>query len=704
MNKWLHSVYEPFFNRRTDHKSAELQETEELYRRASRLHARFKYSDEEVLKARRYELFEPIEEQIPQSLRSSFYATLTVLLRMEQTIFELPEFHPSLSLKEMVEFRDALRRKEHFHTNEKRILDLLEESVINILAYIAAPLPETFDPSPFNIPLIYALPEPKKLVTDLFGTFWNQSYIDAGLYVEVSRQMHLNICAASGITNTQEPNKPFKLPTQNDAPLDEIVSVYLKDTPFEMLFTQPVPLRITHEERFNHMHIVGGSGAGKTQLLQNLILHDIQSDAALVIVDSQGDLIDKLSHLEGIEDRLVLITPKDIDHPPALNIFDIDRGRLRTYDALVREQVTAGVIETFDYLFTGLIGADLTAKQGVFFRYVARLMLALPPILGRNATILDMINLMDDIEPYREAIQSLPDIQRRFFIRDFTSKTFDQTKEQIRYRLQAIIENPTIARLFTSPSTKIDLFTELNNGSIILVDTAKDFLKSSSSHFGRIFISLILQAVLERAVIPEDERKPAFLIVDEAADYFDDNIDDLLTEARKYKLGCCFAHQHLDQCTPSLRASFAANTGIKMAGGVSSSDARVLAPDMRTSADFILSQPRRHFACHIRNVTPQAVSIPIEVGKLEAQPRLSDGAYEEMRKRNRERVAVADKPEPVKPPPEEPQQKAEPPPRRHEFRPQEPIRDAAEPSEPRAKRKRPKKRHGPLSGDIDTSA
>ena len=107
---------------------------------------------------------------------------------------------------------------------------------------------------------------------------------------------------------------------------------------------------------------------------------------------------------------------------------------------------------------------------------------------------------------------------------------------------------------------------------------------------------------------------------------------------------------------------------------------------MRTSTDFILSQPRRHFACHIRNVTPQAVSIPIEVGKLKAQPRLSDGAYEEMRERNRDRVAVADRPEPVKPPPEEPQQKTEPPPRRHEFRPQEPIRAAAEPSELRAKR------------------
>ena len=53
--------------------------------------------------------------------------------------------------------------------------------------------------------------------------------------------------------------------------------------------------------------------------------------------------------------------------------------------------MTAGVIQTFDYLFNGLLGADLTAKQGVFFKYIARLMLVLPEALGRNATILDMM-------------------------------------------------------------------------------------------------------------------------------------------------------------------------------------------------------------------------------------------------------------------------------------------------------------------------
>jgi hypothetical protein len=256
-----------------------------------------------------------------------------------------------------------------------------------------------------------------------------------------------------------------------------------------------------------------------------------------------------------------------------------------------------------------------------------------------------MLRLMEDPAPYRKAIESLPPIQRDFFERDFQNKTFAQTKEQIRYRLHALIENPTLARLFTSPKTNVDLFSELNRGSVILVDTAKDFLKGSSAHFGQIFISLVLQAVLERAAITD--RRPAFLIVDEAAEYFDSNIDDLLTQVRKFGMGCVFAHQYLDQCSGALKASLAANTSIKFAAGVSTSDARVMAAEMRTTPDFILSQPRLRFAAHIRNLTPQALSIPVQIGMLDKEPQLTKEQYQALIERNRARVFAA--PSPTKP-------------------------------------------------------
>ena len=48
------------------------------------------------------------------------------------------------------------------------------------------------------------------------------------------------------------------------------------------------------------MHVVGGSGHGKTQLLQRLILDDLQREQppALIIVDSQGEMLRKIQQLD----------------------------------------------------------------------------------------------------------------------------------------------------------------------------------------------------------------------------------------------------------------------------------------------------------------------------------------------------------------------------------------------------------------------
>jgi hypothetical protein len=89
--------------------------------------------------------------------------------------------------------------------------------------------------------------------------------------------------------------------------------------------------------------------------------------------------------------------------------------------------------------------------------------------------------------------------------------------------------------------------------------------------------------------------------------------------------------------------SLAANTSTKFASGVSTADARAMATDMRTSVDFILKQPSLQFACHIRNVTPQAVSIPIVAGLPERINQLTTEQYERMRELNRSRVSISDR-------------------------------------------------------------
>ena len=156
-------------------------------------------------------------------------------------------------------------------------------------------------------------------------------------------------------------------------------------------------------------------------------------------------------------------------------------------------------------------------------------------------------------------------------------------------------------------------------------------------------IARVLQAAFERAAILEKNRRPAFLYIDEAADYFDDNINDLLNQARKYKLGVTLAHQFLDQLTPSLRSSVMTNPAIRFAGGISYKDANALDADMRTTNDFLMGtrkeRTQSEFACYIRNVTPSAVKLAVPLGVVENAPKRTGAQFAAALERTRALVA-----------------------------------------------------------------
>jgi hypothetical protein len=190
--------------------------------------------------------------------------------------------------------------------------------------------------------------------------------------------------------------------------------------------TLRVPLNIDLRTRFEHTHIVGGTGHGKTQLLQLMIYRDLFKIGSVVVIDSQGDLIRTISHLAlfdpslNLADDLVLIDPNDVAYPPALNLFDLEMGDLARYDAADREKLLNGTIALYEYIFGALLGAELTNKQGVIFRYLARLMMVIP-----GATIQTLIELMEDGEPFRGYMAELDGSARRFFETQFFTHTFD---------------------------------------------------------------------------------------------------------------------------------------------------------------------------------------------------------------------------------------------------------------------------------------
>jgi hypothetical protein len=497
------------------------------------------------------------------------------------------------------------------------------------------------------------LPDAGAAVMALTLPFFSQRVGQIGLFADLRKQLDRNVSEATRAESRGSSSSKVIMADKHKGAPREIVYAYLHDTPFKDLLYAPIPFTITDEQRYEHMHVVGGSGHGKTQLLQRLILNDLQREAppALVIIDSQGEMLRKLQQLNmfasggRLSDRIIIIDPEDVEHSPALNMFDLKPDRLKSYSQAINEQIEASIIETFNYVF-GALAAELTSRQNTTFAFVTKLMLSVP-----GATIHTLRELFEDgatsihASRFADHIRRLDPTSQSYFENQFFTKSYSQTKQQIARRLYSVLQVPAFERMFASKTNRLDMFEALQRGSVILINTSKALLKTEASAlFGRYMIARVINSAFERIALPARERSPAFLVVDEAAEYFDENLETLLSQARKFNVGVLFAHQHLDQLTPSLRAAVAANTSVKLAGGVSDRDARTLAPDMRTTSEFIGEMRKlpssTEFACFVRNYTGGAVRLQIPFGALEGSPRMSATQHVELIKRNRDRYAT----------------------------------------------------------------
>ena len=342
---------------------------------------------------------------------------------------------------------------------------------------------------------------------------------------------------------------------------------------------------IDNKTRFRHTLILGMTGAGKSVLLTDLVLQDFKQPCSVIVFDSKGDLVQKLMKVDIPRDRIVLIDPTDVDHPLALSLFtppDTSRSRYE------QEQHLNTTIELLTYTLTTM-GAATTAKQDLPLRMLIRLCLVIP-----QSTIFTLYELLTPaFHKYTGYIPKLPQVAQAFFQNDFHGRHYAETKEQLLRRITAILENEALARMFSSPVQKLNMGKVLDEGSIVLVNTAKSFLKEDNSAFlSRFIISLISNAVGERS---EGDNMPTFLYVDEAAPIVDASFATLLETSRSKSLGVTLAFQQLSQLPNDIQDSIITNTATKYLGSISAKDARRLAPEINTHHERLMATPKFTF-------------------------------------------------------------------------------------------------------------
>ena len=570
---------------------------------------------------------------LPRPLHDAFFEAFRTLYG-ENMMLAVPPIPPDLEHLDGIRWRDRMRRE--IARMKGATLAEMRGACVAAVEASAASLPKIAGDGEITSPLA-SLVKPGRFIETLVRP------LDAQLFPVFAERYLDNTYRISGVTR----GKHAKPPTLDEPHHLDDPSPFLDGTPFAGILTTPLGTEIPQRARNSHHWIVAGTDAGKTTALQYLIAKDLEravrGECSIVVLDSQRQLIEELWSLklfapgQPLDGKLCILDASDIEYPIAVNLFDMRLDRLATFSPLDRERMTNSALEMYDFIIGSLLQAEMTSRQSTLFRFVTRALFAIP-----NATIHTFHDILKNgPAKYQPFIDTLDETAREFFASDFNSNTqFKQTREQVNARLLAVLGNQTFLRMFSSPRSKVDFFTEINTpGKVILINAEKGLLKEEGTElFGRFFLALINQAATQRSTIPKDQRLPCYVYVDECHNYIknDPKIQVILAEARQQKVGLILAHQYLGQIDPPVRAALAANTSIKMAARLGGADVSAMARDMGTIPDFIRDQRVGSFAVFIQDATTSgAISMRFPPNPLARFKHMRADEQEIVRDRNR---------------------------------------------------------------------
>lgn len=480
--------------------------------------------------------------------------------------------------------------------------------------YRAAPS----DTSVFKVPLSDAFD-----AHDLIAHAWRLYDLKDGdefLFPDLRRQLFENIIVASGLDpKTYDGKRKLTYPGDSTLPKDRKLAAYLAKTPFLELFGAEIPFAIPDRLFTQHTAILGKTGHGKTQLIQTLIVDQLQrpDPPGMFVIDNMGTMLKKIEQLAlfntTLRDRLVIIDPAET---PALNLF-----HFRASNSL------------YFYLFKA-IDQSLTPRQATMISYLMTLMQATP-----GATLDTLRQVCEG--KVKPDLGNLDAITRDFFENQFYGRDalITQTKSQIAQRLYTIARMGTFNAMLSASENKFDPLRCMQERKVVLISTDTEHLDEASPVFGRFLIAQIMAAARRR---PQNDRKLALLIIDEAKAYFDEKTEEILADARQFGLGLIFATQHVEQLPEGVRKAMYGNTSIKFVGEVGYGDAVALSREMNTTAEHLkglvgldYGRPAQ-WATYASGVTPAAVTLAVPYGTLEALPKMDDAAHGALRRANRE--------------------------------------------------------------------
>jgi len=347
------------------------------------------------------------------------------------------------------------------------------------------------------------------------------------------------------------------------------------------------PVLLHEEERLRHMYVIGQTGTGKTTLLKNMAVQDIQAGEGLVFIDPHGrEARDLLDYIPPERTRdVVYLNPADHTRAFGFNV-------LAPAPETERDRITQDLVATFRHLWADNWGA----RMDFILKNTIRALLDTPPSM--HTTLLS-VHLMFENSIYRERVlQHVKNPAALKFWR-FTFPGWSKT-ERSTYTLPVInktgqfLLSDTLRSIIGQAKSTIDLSYIMDNRRILIVDLDKSKIGADVTNMlGSLLMTALKLEVMHRADRPEEGGHiPCHCYLDEFHSFTTSSFAEALAEVRKYGFGMVLANQFLSQTIPEVRAAVFGNCGTFCAFRVGGQDAETIEQHIHFRASELVDLTR----------------------------------------------------------------------------------------------------------------
>jgi CxxC-x17-CxxC domain-containing protein len=324
---------------------------------------------------------------------------------------------------------------------------------------------------------------------------------------------------------------------------------------------------IKTDDRRRHMYVIGKTGMGKTNLLENLVIQDIQHGHGVAFIDPHGDTAEKIIKAipaHRIND-VIYFNPADQEFPLAFNVME-------SVSLEHRHLVASGLVGVFKKIWADSWGPRL--------EYILRnAILALLEYPG--STLLGVTRILVDKEYRKRVVDKVTDpVVKSFWVDEFTKwndRVLQEVIAPIQNKVGQFLSSSLIRNIVGQTKSSFDVREAMDSQKILILNLAKGRIgEDNSALLGAMMITKIQLAAMGRVDIEEETRKDFYLYVDEFQNFATESFANILSEARKYRLNLILANQYVSQVDEKVRDAIFGNAGTIISFRVGAADAEFL--------------------------------------------------------------------------------------------------------------------------------